>query len=168
VTTLKERDRRLVSMRFGLDGREPMTWREIARAERISQQRVHQLVDRAITRVARRFRLAEAHPLVSMARDAAPLPPKPKAEPKPPHRQPPVGFVYGPNGLIPDVDEQETLARIRSMHELGMSAHRIAAELTASGVKSKRGNDVWRPQVIYNIVARQVLAPPSPQPQGAP
>jgi RNA polymerase sigma factor (sigma-70 family) len=52
MTTLRPRDARILRMYFGLDGEEPRTLEEIARAHRVTTERVRQIVLRAQRQLA--------------------------------------------------------------------------------------------------------------------
>ena len=58
---------------------------------------------------------------------------------------------YDGKSLIPDDDEQETLAMVHQLQTEGLSLRAIAARLDAAGRRS-RGNG-WHPQTIKNILA---------------
>lgn len=51
LDTIDEREARILRLRFGLDGSEPMTLKQIAEEVGISRERVRQIVDEALTRL---------------------------------------------------------------------------------------------------------------------
>ncbi|MDX9911856.1 MAG: sigma-70 family RNA polymerase sigma factor [Phycisphaerales bacterium] len=51
LDAIDEREARILRLRFGLDGREPMTLKQIADEVGISRERVRQIVDEALTRL---------------------------------------------------------------------------------------------------------------------
>ncbi|MFQ6672570.1 MAG: RNA polymerase sigma factor RpoD/SigA [Candidatus Tectimicrobiota bacterium] len=53
IETLSEREREVIRMRFGLNGYEPMTLREVGEIMGLSKSRVHQIEDRALGRLQR-------------------------------------------------------------------------------------------------------------------
>jgi len=53
---------------------------------------------------------------------------------------------------VPDLAEQGVLRFITTMAREGMSFRSIAADLTARGVKTKRGKGRWHPKVVRDII----------------
>jgi RNA polymerase primary sigma factor len=53
VADLPERERRIVELRFGLDGEEPASLEAVARELGVSRERVRQLEDAALLSLAR-------------------------------------------------------------------------------------------------------------------
>lgn len=55
METIDEREARILRLRFGLDGRQPLTLKEVADEVGISRERVRQIVDEALTRLNQQF-----------------------------------------------------------------------------------------------------------------
>ena len=53
VDSLPDRDRRFIQMRFGLDGRDPMSIREIAEEFQLSRERVRQIENSVFEKLRR-------------------------------------------------------------------------------------------------------------------
>ena len=72
--------------------------------------------------------------------------------------QVPYGYRAHPDGLhlVPDGDEQEVLALIRTLREKGQSLRSIGAELEQCGVSTKQGKQRWHPQTIKQILSQKV------------
>ena len=72
--------------------------------------------------------------------------------------QVPYGYRAHPDGLhlVPDGDEQEVLALIRTLREKGQSLRSIGAELERCGVSTKQGRQRWHPQTIKQILSQKV------------
>ena len=66
---------------------------------------------------------------------------------------PPFGFCSEGGALVPDPDEQETLARIGTLHNKGQSLRQIARALDSEELKPRRG-DYWQPRQVGRIVNR--------------
>jgi DNA invertase Pin-like site-specific DNA recombinase len=66
---------------------------------------------------------------------------------------PPFGYRSEGGALVPHSDEQDTLARIRTLHDDGRSPREIARSLDADGLKPRRG-DYWQPRQVGRIVNR--------------
>lgn len=67
----------------------------------------------------------------------------------------PYGYQLGPDGktLVESSDEQAVLARIRTLRGRGHSMQRIADELNADGVLTRRGTP-WRQQYIDALLRK--------------
>jgi DNA invertase Pin-like site-specific DNA recombinase len=63
------------------------------------------------------------------------------------------GFRAENRSLVPENDEQQTLERIRELHEQGRSLRAIASTLTEEGRKPKRAAR-WHPESLRLIVNR--------------
>jgi DNA invertase Pin-like site-specific DNA recombinase len=72
--------------------------------------------------------------------------------------QVPYGYRAHPDGLhlVPDGDEQEVSALIRTLREEGQSLRSVAAELEQRGVSTKQGKQTWHPQTIKQILSQKV------------
>lgn len=81
----------------------------------------------------------------------------------------PYGFeIVGGAKLEADPKETAVIRRIQELRAAGLSLRRIAAELQALGIPTKTGKGIWRPQVIKEMLSRQVDAPlPSPASEAA-
>ena len=55
METIDEREARVLRLRFGLDGTEPLTLKQIAEEVGVSRERVRQIVDEALTKLNARF-----------------------------------------------------------------------------------------------------------------
>lgn len=55
METIDEREARVLRLRFGLDGTEPLTLKQIADEVGVSRERVRQIVDEALTKLNARF-----------------------------------------------------------------------------------------------------------------
>ncbi len=55
LDAIDEREARILRLRFGLDGQEPLTLKQIAEEVGISRERVRQIVDEALTKLNQRF-----------------------------------------------------------------------------------------------------------------
>lgn len=55
LESIDEREARILRLRFGLDGRQPLTLKQIADEVGISRERVRQIVDEALTRLNQQF-----------------------------------------------------------------------------------------------------------------
>ena len=68
----------------------------------------------------------------------------------------PFGYDLGTDGrsLAPNAREQGVLSRISGLRGAGTSYARIAAELAASGVRTKEGG-AWHPATVRQIIERQ-------------
>lgn len=55
LEAIDEREARILRLRFGLDGQEPLTLKQIAEEVGISRERVRQIVDEALTKLNERF-----------------------------------------------------------------------------------------------------------------
>jgi len=51
LESIEEREASILRHRFGLDGQEPMTLKQVAHAVGISRERVRQIVDEALTKL---------------------------------------------------------------------------------------------------------------------
>lgn len=67
---------------------------------------------------------------------------------------PPLGHRADDGQLVPDEQEQRTVARIAELHASGASTREIAALLSAEGYKTKRGNDTWHSATVAHAVRR--------------
>jgi len=67
-----------------------------------------------------------------------------------------LGYRRGPDGN-PEIDPEEAaiVRRIFSRYLLGQSVRRIAADLTADGLKTVHGNDVWHDGTIQSILRNE-------------
>ena len=67
-----------------------------------------------------------------------------------------LGYQKGADGQ-PEIGQEEAaiVRRIFARYLLGQSAHKIAADLTADGLKTVRGGDVWRDSVIQRILQNE-------------
>jgi DNA-directed RNA polymerase sigma subunit (sigma70/sigma32) len=68
LDTIDDREATILRLRFGLDGREPLTLKQIADQIGISRERVRQIVDEALSRLNER--LSDAKPSRFFRRDA--------------------------------------------------------------------------------------------------
>ncbi len=67
-----------------------------------------------------------------------------------------LGYERGPNGFpIINPEEAETVRNIYKMYMKGMTPTAIAKELTAKGVKTPAGKDVWGSTVITSILRNE-------------
>jgi len=67
---------------------------------------------------------------------------------------PPFGYDSDHQGnLVPNVEMQRTLARIRQLHEGGSSLRQIIAVLNAEGLKPRVGGN-WYPASVSRIITR--------------
>jgi RNA polymerase primary sigma factor len=55
METIDEREARVLRLRFGLDGTEPLTLKQIADDIGVSRERIRQIVDEALTKLNARF-----------------------------------------------------------------------------------------------------------------
>jgi len=69
METIDEREGQILRLRFGLDGREPMTLKEIADDVGLSRERVRQIVEEALAQLNQR--LTDARPSQFFRRDAS-------------------------------------------------------------------------------------------------
>lgn len=71
----------------------------------------------------------------------------------------PYGYDLSANGvtLIPNVEEQEAIGLINTLHQSGMSLRSIAAELNHCSVPSKKGGE-WIHTAISRILKRRSVA----------
>lgn len=67
---------------------------------------------------------------------------------------PPLGQRADDRQLVPDEEEQRTVARIAELHASGASTREIAAVLSSEGFKTKRGNDTWHSATVARAVRR--------------
>jgi DNA invertase Pin-like site-specific DNA recombinase len=67
---------------------------------------------------------------------------------------PPFGLRSADGELTVDEDEQRTLARIRQLHEEGMSVRGIAVLLSDEGHRTKRGETTWHPTTVARALTR--------------
>jgi RNA polymerase primary sigma factor len=65
VETLSERERDIISMRFGLKGDEPMTLRQIGKIKGLSKERIRQIEEKALERLQIEARSQGLEPLLS-------------------------------------------------------------------------------------------------------
>jgi DNA invertase Pin-like site-specific DNA recombinase len=69
---------------------------------------------------------------------------------------PPYGFdvdVTNPKSIIPNAEEQATIAVVTGLHREGMTLRRIAAQLEATEI-SRRGKATWNHQLVRSILVR--------------
>ncbi len=66
---------------------------------------------------------------------------------------PPLGFRAQDRSLVPDAQEQATLARIKELRAEGKSLRAIAAALEAEGCRPKRSSR-WHPQTLAAVLRR--------------
>jgi hypothetical protein len=67
----------------------------------------------------------------------------------------PLGYDLTPQGILIKNDEEQGIIRhIRKLDEQGLSLRRICSELERDGHKTKKGNEVWHPQTIAQILKR--------------
>jgi DNA invertase Pin-like site-specific DNA recombinase len=66
---------------------------------------------------------------------------------------PPFGYRSEGGALVPDADEQNTLARIGSLHDDGKSLRQIARALDCEERRPRRGEH-WQPRQVSRIVTR--------------
>jgi DNA invertase Pin-like site-specific DNA recombinase len=66
---------------------------------------------------------------------------------------PPFGYRSDGGALVSDPDEQNTLARIGTLHDDGKSLRQIARALDSEEHKPRRG-DYWQPRQVGRIVGR--------------
>jgi DNA invertase Pin-like site-specific DNA recombinase len=66
---------------------------------------------------------------------------------------PPFGYRSESGSLVPDPYEQNTLARIGTLHDDGKSLRKIARALDSEELKPRRG-DCWQPRQVGRIVNR--------------
>ena len=68
----------------------------------------------------------------------------------------PYGYDLTPAGiLIKNDEEQKVIRLIRNLNRDGYSLRRICRELEQAGHLTKRGNSVWHPQTISDILKRK-------------
>ncbi len=102
LETIDDREARILRLRFGLDGHEPMTLKQIADEVCISRERVRQIVDEALRKL--NSRLTDERPSRFFRRDDEGLPEQPEGEePAPPSGGPaPAAPEHGPGEARPD------------------------------------------------------------------
>ncbi len=67
----------------------------------------------------------------------------------------PYGYDLTPAGILIKNDaEQEVIRFIRRLDRDGYSLRRICRELEKAGHLTKRGNEVWHPQSVAQIIKR--------------
>jgi site-specific DNA recombinase len=66
---------------------------------------------------------------------------------------PPFGYRMDNGQLVPDPDEQATLARISQLRSEGATLREIARALEAEGYRTKRSNR-WHPETLRRIAGR--------------
>jgi DNA invertase Pin-like site-specific DNA recombinase len=66
---------------------------------------------------------------------------------------PPFGYRIANGQLVPDPDEQNTLARISQLRSRGATLREIARTLEAEGHRTKRSNR-WHPETLRRIASR--------------
>jgi len=66
----------------------------------------------------------------------------------------PFGWADDGGRLIEIPAEQAVLKRITACREAGLSYREIAAELTAAGIRTKKGNTTWTHTAVASIVKR--------------
>ena len=66
----------------------------------------------------------------------------------------PYGYELADDGvnLLPVQHEQDTLELIRNLRAKGTSYRKIANELEARGIETKKGRGTWQPKTILNLV----------------
>ena len=72
IGAVPKRDALIIRMRFGLDGREPMTLKQISQELDLSRERVRQIIDECIHRIGKRFREQHRDDLDEEASPASP------------------------------------------------------------------------------------------------
>jgi DNA invertase Pin-like site-specific DNA recombinase len=84
---------------------------------------------------------------------------------------PPYGWQSVDGELVPDPHEQETLMRIRQLHDAGKPLRFIADTLNIEGVKPRRGR-VWHVGVLGRLARkpsaeRLTMSAPGPYAKGS-
>lgn len=80
---------------------------------------------------------------------------------------PPFGYRSESGGLVPVIEEQAVLTRIRELRSSGASLRQIGQALTAEGYRPRpsklRRHDDWAPETVRRIVARLEGGQPWPR-----
>ena len=68
----------------------------------------------------------------------------------------PFGYQLGPDGVnvVPDLDEQRVLQRIRTLRGSGMSLRKIGQALVAEGLRNRSGAS-WGPSTLKRVLDRE-------------
>lgn len=66
--------------------------------------------------------------------------------------QPPYGFRASEHDLVPNLEEQRQVARMRRWRREGRSLREIADRLNADGIPARRGR--WHPQTVARVLDR--------------
>jgi len=70
----------------------------------------------------------------------------------------PFGFRVKKGKLIPDAEEQKTVRLVLDLAGKGLSLREVCRELEAAGVARKQGSLTWHPQVVADILQRELKA----------
>lgn len=70
----------------------------------------------------------------------------------------PFGYRARAGKLIPDAEEQKAVGMIRDLRAAGTSLRGICRQLEAAGVARKNGSMSWHPQIVADILRRELKA----------